>query len=281
MRVMDRASGSWVALSTVLLLALAGPGCDALEARGLAKEGNALYKSGRYTEALARFKAAAALEPDFPTLRLHLGYTHLALASAGESGSGEDHAARAAAAFSRFMALRPEDERGPRYYLQVLLDAGKTGEALAFLGRQHRDNPRDLKILSSLGMVASRAGRFDEALGWYDKRRKLLPGDPAAHYLVGTLIWRQLYKNEALAGQARIRLADRGLAALDRALDLRPGYAEALTYKNLLYRERARGQVDPSARDRDMASAREFYKKALKATKKVRKTAPGAEEEKP
>ena len=66
-----------------------------------------------------------------------------------------------------------------------------------------------------------------------------------------------------MLGVDRVRLADRGLAALDRALKIDAEYAEALTYKNLIYRERARGHDDEKARERDMAQARSYYKQAM------------------
>lgn len=253
-------------LASVMLLvsALAVlPGCEKMQARSLIKEGNTLYKAGQLDLALTRYEQARKLDPDFPTLQLHLGYTHMALAAMASGDDADRHATGAAAAFKALMALDATDERAPRYYLQTLMDANKLEEALAFLKAQHKANPRDVKTVSSLGLVSSRAGRFEEALGWYEKRATLLPGEAKAQYLIGTLCWKRLYKNDRVLGVDRVRLADRGLAALDRALKIDAEYAEALTYKNLIYRERARGHDDEKARERDMAQARSYYKQAM------------------
>ena len=257
-----------VARRLLLLLLLAGclasAGCDKVEARSLAKEGNALYKAGKLTEARAKFQAAARLDPDFPTIQLHLGYTNMALFSAYRSSpSGKQYAEQAIAGFRRYMTLDPSDERGPRFYLQTLLDSGRHGEALVFLKKQHLANPRDVQIVASLGAVSSKAGKFSEALKWYEKRASLLPTEAKARYLIGTLCWQHLYKNTAVSNTERVALSDRGLAALRQAIKLQPRYAEALTYINLLFRERSKGQASEAARDADMAQARIYHKQAL------------------
>jgi len=262
-------------LSLLLLVTLAPAGCAKVEARELAKEGNDLYRAGKFDQALARFEAAARLDPEFPTLQLHIGYTAMALRTASAAAQGDRHARRAIAAFSRYMELKPADERGPKFYLQMLLDSGRNDEALAFLERQHRDNPRDLKIVSSLGVVSSRVGRFPDALKWYELRARLMPGESKARYLIGTLCWEQLYRNSKAVSIKRIEIADRGIAALKQALKLQPDYAEALTYINLLYRERAKGQTDPGAQEQDMAQARDYYGRAMKLINAARRGSKG------
>lgn len=250
-----------VLLGAALLLGA----CQQMEARGLVKEGNELYKAGKFEEALARYQAAARLDPDFPTLQLNAGYAGLAAAAGRSPAEAARFAHQAAEAFARYMRLRPLDERGAKFYLQALLDGGRLEEAYGFLKEQHARSPRDLKVVVSLGMVASKLGRFADALRWYELRAALRPEEAEAHYLVGTLCWQHLYKNEAVAGPERVALADRGIAALRRAIRQRPPYPEALTYVNLLYRERAKGQSDPAARERDLAEARRIYQQARQA----------------
>jgi tetratricopeptide (TPR) repeat protein len=266
---------SWRTMRGAILLgvgALAAlASCERMEARGLVKDGNALYKAGKFEGALTKYEAAARLDPDFPTLQLNAGYAALAASSAHRAPESERYARRAAEAFSRYQRLRPRDERGSKFYLQALLDGGRLEEALRFLLEQHRQAPSDVKIVASLGMVSSKLGRFDEALRWYETRAALRPDDAEALYLVGTLVWERLYKNDTLGGTVRIVLADRGIAALQRANALRAPYGEALTYINLLYRERSKGQADAAARERDLAEARRYYEQAIAAFAQVRR----------
>ena len=116
------------ALSPLLLpllpLLLAGAGCAKVEARGLAKEGNDLYRAGKFTEALTKFEAATRLDPEFPTLQLHIGYANMALRNASEGKAADGHAARAIAAFKRYMELKPGDV-GSRRVFAGLLEAAR------------------------------------------------------------------------------------------------------------------------------------------------------------
>jgi tetratricopeptide (TPR) repeat protein len=265
---------SWHAMRGGILLGVVAcvvlAACERMEARGLVKEGNELYKVGKFEGALSKYEAAGRLDPDFPTLQLNAGYAALAASSSNRAPESERYARRAAEAFARYQRLRPHDERGPKFYLQALLDGGRLEEAHRFLLEQHRQSPSDLKIVASLGMVSSKLGRFGEALRWYEARAALRPDDAEARYLVGTLCWERLYKNDAVAGAERIALADRGIAALQQAHKLRAPYAEALTYINLLYRERSKGQIDAAARERDMSEARRYYEQALAAFAQVK-----------
>jgi tetratricopeptide (TPR) repeat protein len=259
---------SVVLLAIFVGLAAASAGCTKVEARGLAKQGNELYRAGKFDLALAKFEQAARLDPDLPLLHLHAGYAAMSLASASEGPTSVKYSKKAADAFRRYMKLAPDDDRGPKFYLQTLLDAGRAQEAIKFLEGQHRKNPRDVKVVSSLGQVASKAGDFKSALKWYEKRAALLPGEAKARYLIGTVCWEHLYKNKGVVGAARVQIADRGIAALEQAIELEPATpGESLTYINLLYRERAKGQDDPAVKERDMAKAREYYEKAVAAMK--------------
>jgi len=63
-------------------------------------------------------------------------------------------------------------------------------------------------------------------------------------------------------------VVDDGIAKLQKALELRPDYDDAMAYLNLLYRERADLECDNAdARKADLKSADEWQDKTL-ATKK-------------
>lgn len=257
-----------IALVPYLVGLVALGGCDKISSRTLIKEGNGLYKAGKLTEALAKFEEAAQLDESFPTLQLHLGYAAMALANGNGANGDAAYADKALKAFSRYMALKPSDSRGRKYYLQVLLDAERFDRALAFLSARHQQVPKDLEVIGALGMVSSRANRFGEALKWYEKRATLTPTDPKPLYLVGTLCWQHLHKNGGVVGVERIRIADRGLAALTNALQLKADYVEALTYSNLLYRQRALGHDDEAAKALDLQKAQALYLQALRLNQK-------------
>jgi tetratricopeptide (TPR) repeat protein len=253
----------------LLVMLAASTGCSRMESRSLTKEGNALYRAGKYRNALERYDQAAALDEKYALVQLHRGYAALALAS---GATAADEATRfnqsAIEAFSRYMKLNSRDERGPRYYLQVLIDTGQWDKAEAFLLARHREHPKNVEVISTLGALNSKAGRFEKALTWYERQAALEQKEPKPSYLIGTLCWQHLHKNAAVAHERRIVIANRGITALKHALSLRTDHIEALTYLNLLFRERALGQADPQAQAADLQQAQRYYERALKLNAK-------------
>jgi hypothetical protein len=63
------------------------------------------------------------------------------------------------------------------------------------------------------------------------------------------------------------RLIEEGLTNLDSTLALYPQYDDAMTYKNLLLREKARLAVDPAEKSRLIALADSWFEKALETRK--------------
>ena len=69
-----------------------------------------------------------------------------------------------------------------------------------------------------------------------------------------------------ITGSERVALADEGIGYLEKALALRPGYLEAMTYLNLLWRQRSFGLfTDPPAWQASVDRADVWQRKALAA----------------
>lgn len=83
---------------------------------------------------------------------------------------------------------------------------------LSFLQGVHRRRPDDVHVLSALGELFTRGGRFDEGL---EVDRRLCDLDAA-----NPVAWYNLACSQALTGHA-----DEALATLSHALDL--GYSDA------------------------------------------------------
>ena len=62
---------------------------------------------------------------------------------------------------------------------------------------------------------------------------------------------------------------DEGIADLQKAIQLRPDYDDAMAYLNLLYRQKADMETDPAARDADIKLADDLVDqvKAIKQQK--------------
>jgi tetratricopeptide (TPR) repeat protein len=252
-----------VAAAALLALVFA-TGCQEIRARQHLKSGNDYYRKGEYQLAVEAFKKAEAIRPDIVQVHLHQAYANLSLFVPGDTSPPNQQVAKDAIdAFNRYLKLRPADEKTRQIMIQTLIDSGRYDDALNFFKAKLEQNPKDLEAIKALGVISSKAGRFDDGLGWYIRRAEVSPKDPEAFYAIGTLCWERLYQRSDKVAEERIRLADRGIAALKQAIELKPKYVEAITFVNLLYRERALGQGLEEERAKDLEQARYFHQVAL------------------
>jgi len=162
----------------------------------------------------------------------------------------------------------------------------------------------DQKINSAKGIayLYLNLKRWDDARKYYQMVSGLDPNDSEAPYSLGVIDWTQCYQPRM---EARVRLdmkpdkrlnakkpapkklcnelrarkwtvIEDGIDKLDRAIQLRPDYDDAMAYMNLMYRERADLEcTDLSARDQDLKTADEWIDKAMAARKANAKKADG------
>ena len=251
--------GSLLVVATLTL-----GGCDTLRARQVAGDAAVLYKKGDLRGAAAKYEEAAKLDPGIATIHLNLGFTYLSLfSSSPKSKEGNDAGGRAIQEFESYIVQKPGDERGRQYLVQTFVDTNRYNDAVAYFKPEVDRTPPVLEAVTTLGLIASKTGRIDDALTWYERRIELNPNDPDARYNLGVLIWDHLHSHVALVGDARLRLADRGLESLKQAREMRPHGADAYTYTNLLYRERAAGEPDLPHADYDTAQANRFQQMSM------------------
>jgi hypothetical protein len=171
-------------------------------------------------------------------------------------------------AFERLTQLRPGDPRGERLYVQTLFDADRFEVLAARYQRELDQKPNDLGALNGLIQVYARWDRWDDLLRLSVRRADLQHADAEAQYSVGVLIWSRLFQKGGngekasfnplaepkqapppfgegdVVGAERVRLADQGISYLEKALAIRPKYREAMTYLNLMYRQKAYAYFD-------------------------------------
>jgi tetratricopeptide (TPR) repeat protein len=258
-------------LWTGAALLLLGSGCTELRGRRRVREGNRLYREGRYQEAVLAYEQAESLIPNFPLLWLNKGLTCRQLMIPGSRQSATQQAANCALdAFQKLRELRPSDQRGDSLYVQTLFDGDRFQTLADMYQARLRTNPNDLLAISGLIQVYTRWNRLEEALQWYQRRAALAAKDAEAQYAVGVFVWSQLFQKGGgaemaafdprpdlskpkekktpppaalgdIMGAQRVRLADLGITYLEGALKLRPHYPEAVVYLSLLQRQKAIG----------------------------------------
>jgi len=270
------------------LVAVSAFGCSEFRARQQARQGNRHFREGNYAAAVAAYSSAEQLHP-MPVVSFNKGLACRQLMIPGAKSRQNEQAVDCALdSFRRLKEQSPSDPRADQLYQQTLFDADRF-EALARLyAAQLQHNRTDLAALNGLIQVYSSSGRWDDALHWTVERAKRAPRDAEAQYAVGVLIYTHLFEKGGgaeqsaydprpggaskiqpatnpgdITGPARVALAQQGIECLQKALEIRPAYAEAVTYLGLLYRQESFAYFDQPAKwQAAVDSAEEFRKRA-------------------
>ena len=228
------------ALAGLLLLAAGLSGCNKLKARDLLNKGVAEFKGGQYDKAIEYFKQAKDLDPSLMNARLYL----------------------ATAYASQYIPGAPS-EQNVRLGTQAVNEFKEVLEL----------DPNNLSAIDGIGsIIFQMAGtpydpkKFEESKSYHKRHIKLKPNDPEPYYWIGVIDWtlafrangewraeynknnikKQLKDPDPLPPTLRAEyatkygaLVDEGIAALQKAIQLRPDYDDAMAYLNLLYRRKA------------------------------------------
>lgn len=222
-------------------------GCNRLQARDQLNKGVAAYKNARYEEAIGHFQKAVQLDPTLPMARLYL-----------------------ATAYAQQVVPDLETHENLQS-AQMAIDGFK--DVL-------NKDPKDLTALKGIASLYFNTKKYDQARDWQKKVIEVDPNDPEAHYSIGVIDWRLAYRNAVKllssvglqddgngnpklpkAACAQLQrdngpLVAEGIEYLQKAIDLRPAYDDAMSYINLAYRRKADLECgNEAARKADLGEA--------------------------
>ena len=181
--------------------------------------GVALKELGKLDAAVARYRRALELKPDFTEAHNNLG---VALEELGKP-------AEAAASCRRALGLKPDCAEAHNNLGNALKDLGELGEAVACYRRALELRPDYPEAHNNLGIAFKEQGRLDEAVACFRRALELKPDYAQAHSNLGA------------ACKDRGEL-DEAVACCRRALEARPDFAAA--HSNLLYAQLFRPGLD-------------------------------------
>ena len=245
-----RLSRRVVACVALAFLVAATSGCNKLKARDDLNKGVGAFKNGQYDTAIEFFKQARDLDPSLMNARLYL----------------------ATAYASQYIPGAPSDAN-------MKLGNQAISEFKDVLGI----DANNLSAIDGIGSILFQmAGtpydpkKFEESKSYHEKHIQEKPTDPEPYYWVGVIDWTLAFRaNNELRAEynknnikkqvkdtdplpASLRgdyvtkygtLVDEGIADLQKAIQLRPDYDDAMAYLNLLFRRKA--DMVESADERD------------------------------
>ena len=261
-------------LAASMLAILSSVGCGKLRARDQLNKGVTAYKNAKYEEAIDHFQQSVTLDPTLINAKMYL-----ATAFAQQYIPGAD---------------TPENnkmaEQAIEQYLRVL----------------DMNAARDQKVNSAKGIayLYLNMKKFDDAKKFYRMAGDLDPNDPEPYYSVGVIDWTACYQprmeeraklgmkpdenlnpknkdQKKVCADLKVKngpLISEGIDSLNKAIQLRPDYDDAMAYLNLMYREKADVECDDlAARQEDLKTADHWVDQTLSTKKAKAEKQPGTQ----
>jgi tetratricopeptide (TPR) repeat protein len=230
------------------------------------KQANEAYQKEEYVTALQHYIRARQIDPSFPDLDRMIGYSQIGLYIPDDkSPKNEAHADAAIIELSRYLKKRPDDRIARDALINMYLNANRTTQAIDYFRGYLNDHPADLEAVKSIATLYAKQGNFNESLNWYQKITLLDSKNPESYYIYGVVCYEKVAKNPPADEAEKQAILDKGKQALQRAIDLKPDYFEAMAYLNLLWRQQALidAPKDPVKAQQDIATADAIRNRAV------------------
>jgi predicted Zn-dependent protease len=238
----------------------------------LANSYDNLYKPARkgekdndanLTKAIENYKLSAEKETRPDIKKLALDYL---VAAYGPDKL--DDPTQAEPIVQRMIQLDPSDTANYFALAKIYEDAGNIEQSEATLMKAKEAKPKDAAVYQQLAGFYQRQGDFEKLIAAIQQRAELEPNNPEAHYAIATYYWDEAYRNTRLSDAQKREYTDKGLAAIDMALKLKPDYVEAITYRGLLLRVQAAMEKDPAKQKQLLTDATKLQEQAVALKKK-------------
>jgi tetratricopeptide (TPR) repeat protein len=147
----------------------------------------------------------------------------------------------------------------------------------------------NINSLKGIAILDLQMKKFDESKKYYHRAIEVDPNDPEAYYSIGVIDWTEAFQPRTEARKtlglrpeeplkdkklcAKLRedassVIQEGMDSLNKAIQLRPDYDDAMVYLNLMYREKADRECDmPEDAAADLKMANDLSDKVLEVRK--------------
>lgn len=267
-------------LVAALVLSLASlTSCRRVEARMQIREANNAYQHEDYKNALVHYRKARQIDSQsFPELTRMIGYSLIGTyVPEDKSPANEKTADQAAAELRQYLKVRPNDRIAREALINLYLNANRTTDAINYFREWLQTHPADIEAVRSIATLYSKQGNFNESLNWYEKITLLDKNNPEAFYIYGVVCYEKVAKNPPADPAEKIAIIEKGKAALNRAITIKPDYFESIVYLNLLYRQQALAETDPIKQQELVKQADALKNRAVEIIK-ARKAAAGGQQ---
>lgn len=251
-------------------------GCAKLKARDDLNKGVEAYKNAQFETAIEYFKDATTNDPKLMNAKLYLAQAYA----------------------QQYIPGAPSEE-----------NKRNAEQAIAVWKEVLQDDPHNLTAIGGIGsmlfnMAASPFDRnmMEQAKGYQEQALSVNPNDSTIYYWVGvidfTIAYRanmQLRQDYNLKAKKQIhpldplpaalrdqyvqqegQTVDEGITDLQKAIQIKPDYANAMAYLNLLLRQKADTETSSDARQADEKQADDLLEKVKEINQKEMNATPSS-----
>ncbi len=238
----------------------------------LANSYDNLYKPSRKGEAendgylkkaIENYRKCADMEKDAKMKDLSLRYL---MAAYGPDKANDP--AQAVSIIEDLIKIDPTDVNNYFILSKMYEDAGNYEVAEQYLLKAKEMRPNDSATYMQLAGFYNRQGDFEKTMQALQDRADKEPTNPEAFYTISSYYWEKAYRDFRLKDADKLKYIELGIQASDKALQLKPDYSEALTYKNLLLRSKALVIKDPAQQQALIKEADQLRDRAIDLRKK-------------
>lgn len=265
-----------VALSLSLSL-LAG--CTKIQARVEIRNANDAYGKEDYTTALKHYQKAREIDgTSFPELDRMIGYSLIGMyVPEDKSPANVKNADAAIVELRRYLKKKPDDLVAREALINLYLNAERITDAINYFREWLQTHPADLEAVRSIATLYAKQGNFAESLNWYEKITLLDARNPEAFYVYGVVCYEKVAKNPPADINERLQIIERGKSALQKAIQLKKDYFEAMVYLQLLFRQQAPLETDPARQQALIAEADKIRNEAIAIVRRKKAEAAAAQ----
>jgi tetratricopeptide (TPR) repeat protein len=232
-------------LVLLAVLALGSASCAKLQARDNLNKGVRAFRDAKYESAINYFQEAMKLDPELTYAELYLATAYAQQFIPGATSAENQRMAD--------MAVQTFDR---------------------VLSRE----PNNAAAVAGLAGIYYNTNQFQKSREFHLKNTEIEPQNAVAHYSVGSVNWVIVAdKITPPSPEERARLIEEGLQHLDTALQINPDYDDAMSYKNLLFRQKAELAATEEEKAQLIAEADTWFTRALETRKRnqEKKQSPG------
>lgn len=252
-------------VGAALMLACLSTGCNKLKARDQLNKGVMSFRNAQYAQAVDHFQQAVSLDPNLANAKTFLATAmELEYVPGGATPDNMKKGNDAIQAFKNVLSVDPNNANAIGSIAQIYYEMNLYDKAKKYQEELMKITPNDPNPYYWVGVLDYIPCQRNQM----ELRTKLNMTNPKLNILKLNIKDHDSYpplppKNRDQLVQQNGSLVDEGIQMLQKSIDLKPNYANAYSYLNLMYRQKADIETDKRAREADLQKADQLASKAL------------------